>query len=199
MPQASPWSGPTHRPDPEVGRLVRFVLRVSVAAGVAGWLVDRWLRDRAGGGPEPIRTEVEIDAPIMRVWAILADVERQPEWMHDLKSVRLTTPPPVGVGTRGLGRVQVFGIGVEDPVEITAFAAPTHFAIRHEGLVTGSGDIRLAAAGDTRTVVTWDETLIPPVFPYLGGLVLAFVFRPIFQADLERLAVLATAGPASVG
>ncbi len=178
-----------------MSHFVRSILRLMLAALAAGWLADRWLRDRNGDDPRPIRTGVDVAASIGQVWEILADIERQPEWMHDLKSVRLTTPPPTGVGTRGIGRVQVFGIGVEDPVEVTAFEAPTHFAIRHEGLVTGGGDIRLAEASHGRTVVTWDETLIAPLFPHLGGFVLAFVFRPIFQADLERLAALVEATP----
>ncbi len=186
-----------------MGRLVGFVLRLAAAAGVAGWLADRWLREQtAGAAPDPIRTTVAIHAPIERVWAVLADIERQPEWMHDLKSVRLTTPPPIGVGTRGIGRVEAFGIGVEDAVEVTAFDAPSHFAIRHDGLVKGAGDIRLLAGSGGMdgpagaTVVTWDETLVAPVLPHLGALVLAFVFRPIFEADLERLARLAETDPA---
>jgi uncharacterized protein YndB with AHSA1/START domain len=178
-----------------VGALVRLIVRLA-PLGIAGaWLLDRRLHGRAAGaGPAPIRTSVAIDAPIGRVWAILANIERQPEWMHDLKTVRITTPPPVGVGTRGVGRVQVFGIAVEDPVEVTAFEPPTHFAIRHEGLVTGGGDIRLAPSSDgTSTIVTWDETLIPPVLPHLGGFVLAMVLRPIFRKDLERLAAIVEA------
>jgi uncharacterized protein YndB with AHSA1/START domain len=173
-----------------VSRLFRILIRLSPFAVSAAWFVDRWLRDRAAGAPpDPIRTFVVVDAPIERVWAILSDIERQPEWMHDLKEVRLTTPLPVGVGTRGVGRVQVFGVSVEDPVEVTAFEPPTHFAISHEGLVTGRGDIRLAPGADgTTTIVTWDETLIPPVLPHLGRRVLAAVFEPIFQRDLERLA-----------
>ena len=179
-----------------MGRLLRALIRLAPFAVSAARLADRWLRDRAAGAlPDPIRTFVVVEAPIERVWAILSDIERQPEWMHDLKSVRLTTPQPVGVGTRGVGRVQVFGISVEDPVEITAFEAPTHFAIRHEGLVTGGGAIRLEPAADgTTTIVTWDETLIPPVLPRLGRRVLAAVFEPIFQRDLERLARIVEAG-----
>jgi uncharacterized membrane protein len=166
--------------------------RLALLTGLAAWIADRWLRDRSmDAAPIPIRTSVEIAAPIDRVWAILADIGRQPEWMHDLRSVRLTTPPPVGAGTRAVGRVQVFGLGVEDPVEITAFDAPHHFAIRHEGLFTGSGDIRLATEPDGMTSVTWDESLISPLLPHLGALLLALVFRPIFQKDLERLAGLA--------
>jgi len=175
-------------------RLLRLVIRNVSFAISSAWLADRWLRERAGGPPDPIRTFVVVDAPIDRVWAVLADIERQPEWMHDLKSIRLTTLPPIGVGTRGVGRVRVFGIAVEDPVEVTAFEPPTRYTIRHDGLIAGGGDIRLAPGADgTTTIVTWDETLIAPVFPHLGRLLLAATFRPIFQRDLERLAALADA------
>ncbi len=162
---------------------------------IGAWLADRQLRQRAGGRvPQPIRTSITIDAPIEKVWAVLADIEGQPAWMHDLKTVRVTSSAPVGVGTRGLGRVQVFGLAIDDPVEVTAFDPPTHFAIRHDGLVGGRGDIRLATEPDGSTTVTWDETLLPPVLPDLGALVLALVFRPIFQRDLERLAGIVEAG-----
>lgn len=176
--------------------LASVLLRLLPFVVSAAWLADRWLRDRAGGAaPAPIRSIVVVDAPIERVWAILADVERQPEWMHDLKSVRLTTPPPVGVGTRGLGRVRAFGIALDDPVEITVFEPPTRYAIRHEGLVKGGGEIRLVPDVDgSTTEVTWNETLVPPLLPYLGGLVIGAVFGPIFQEDLERLAALVEAG-----
>ncbi|HEX5589034.1 MAG TPA: SRPBCC family protein, partial [Candidatus Limnocylindrales bacterium] len=146
---------------------------------------------RAGeAGPEPITTSVVVDAPIERVWAVLADIERQPEWMHDLKSVELLTPLPVGVGTRARGKVQAFGVAVEDPIEITAFSPPSHFAIRHEGLVRGSGDIRLERGPSGSTTVTWVEVLTPRVLPHLGAAAIALVFAPIFRRDLERLAAL---------
>ena len=178
-----------------MGGLVRRVVRLAALTAIAALVLERWLRDQvAATTPAPIRTSVVIAAPIERVWQILADIERQPEWMHDLRNVRLTTPPPVGVGTQATGRVQVFGIAVEDPVEITAFDAPSHFAIRHGGTFTGSGDIRLAAEPDGSTTVAWDEVLVAPVLPHLGGLVLAMVFWPIFQRDLERLAALVEAG-----
>ena len=172
--------------------LVRRTARLAALTGLAAWVLDRWLGDQARGAvAPPIRTSISVAAPIERVWAILADIERQPTWMHDLKEVAVLSPGPIGVGTRATGRVQVFGLGVEDPVEITAFEAPAHFAIRHDGLVRGSGDIRLAVNDNGSTLVTWDEWLVPPALPHLGGLLLAMVFRPVFQRDLERLAGLA--------
>jgi hypothetical protein len=59
--------------------------------------------------------------------------------------------------------------------------------------VTGGSDIRLVADGEgdlATTLVTWEETLVPRVLPHLGGLVIAAVFGPIFERDLERLAGL---------
>jgi uncharacterized membrane protein len=173
-----------------VGRLVRILARLAVVAAVGAWLAERTLRHRAGGAePAPIRTSVDVEAPIDEVWALLSDIERQPEWMHDLKSVRLLTPPPVGVGTRAVGRVQAFGLAIDDPVEITAFEPPVLFAIRHIGRVAGHGEIRLRPGVDgVTTTVAWDETLIAPLFPHLGRLVLGLVFGSIFERDLERLA-----------
>ena len=177
-----------------MGRVLRPLVRLAIMGAIGAWLIDRWLGARADGpGPMPIRTSIEIDAPIEHVWAVLADIERQPEWMHDLRDVRVITPPPVGVGTRAVGTVQALGIAVEDPIEVTVFEPPVHYAVRHEGFVTGGGDIRLVADGEgdlATTLVTWEETLVPRVLPHLGGLVLAAVFGPIFERDLERLAGL---------
>lgn len=182
-----------------MGRALGSVVRLGILGAVGAWLVDRWLgRRAAAGGPQPagrrsIRTSIEIDAPIERVWAVLADIERQPEWMHDLRDVRLLTPPPIGIGTKAVGTVRALGIAIDDPIEITAFEPPVRYSIRHDGFVGGTGDINLVAQGvdpEATTLVTWEETLVPGVLPHLGGLVLAAVFEPIFQADLERLAGL---------
>ena len=178
--------------------MIRPLIRLGLAAVGAGWAVDRGLRERADGAPPAsIESLVVVDAPIERVWAVLADVEGQPRWMHDMKSVRLTTPPPTGVGTRGVSTVRVFGIAVTDPVTITEFEPPSRFALRHEGTVSGSGVITLEPGADgTTTIVHWDERLIVPAVPHLGAEVLTRVFGPIFQADLFRLRDLVESGAA---
>jgi uncharacterized membrane protein len=178
--------------------VIRPLIRLGLAAVGAGWAIDRGLRARADGAPPaPIASLVVVDAPIERVWAVLADIEGQPRWMHDMKSVRVTTPPPTGVGTRGVSTVRVFGIAVSDPVTITEFEPPSRFALRHEGTVSGSGVITLEPGADgTTTIVRWDERLIVPALPHLGAEVLARVFGPIFQADLFRLRDLVESGAA---
>ena len=178
-----------------IGRLVRLAVRLAPFIATAAWLADRALRDRAEGGPPPaVASLVVVDSDIETTWRLLADIERQPEWMHDLRSVRFLTPPPVGVGTRAIGAVRILGITVEDPVEITEFAAPTRFAIRHEGLFTGGGVITLEPGADgPTTVVRWDETLVASLLPHLAAVLMRPVFARVFQDDLARFARLVAA------
>jgi uncharacterized protein YndB with AHSA1/START domain len=179
--------------------MIRRLLRFAVSGLAGAYLLDRWLGgmriDRLGQpNLEPIRTGVEVDAPIDEVWAVLADIERQPEWMTEMKAVRLLTPGPVGVGTRGEAVVRIFGIGVSDPIEVVEFVPPFRFGIHHQGRFSGNGTITLDTLdGGRRTHVEWAETLVPPLFPHLGSLVQAPILGRIFQADLDRFATIVEA------
>jgi len=169
--------------------LIRWALRLTVIGYAIGWAVDRWLRSQVDGGDvPPIESLVVIDTPIERVWATLADIERQPEWMVDMKAVELLTPGPVGVGTRGTSTVRILGIAVKDPITVTEFEPPTRFAVRHEGTFTGSGTFTLEPGADgTTTIVRWVEVLRAPVLPNLAARLDLPVLATVFQADLERL------------
>jgi len=177
---------------------LRALARLAALGAVAALLVDRLLRRRRGAAPiPPLRMLVVVDAPIEATWAVVADVPRQPEWMHDMKSVTFLDPLPLRVGSRAEATVRILGITVADPVVVTEISPPTRYAIRHEGRFTGEGVITLeaGATGDT-TIVRWEETLIPPLLPDLGALLQAPILRAIFQADLERLKRLIETGPA---
>jgi uncharacterized protein YndB with AHSA1/START domain len=178
--------------------MLRRLLLLAVAVGFTAWFLDRWLTHRRGDRPPaPLRMMVVVDASPEETWAVVSDIPLQPEWMHEMKEVRLAAPGPVRVGTRGEATVRIAGISVTDPVEITAFEPPVRFAIRHEGLVAGHGEITLEpGAGGAITIVRWEETLVPPLFPALGGLALAPVLRSVFQADLRRLKQLVETGSA---
>jgi hypothetical protein len=108
--------------------------------------------------------------------------------MHEMKSVRLLSPPPVGVGTRAEATVRILGISVTDPVTVTDWEPPRRFAVRHEGFFTGGGVIALEAGADgATTIVRWSETLIAPVLPHLVAAVQYPVFAAVFQTDLHTL------------
>jgi uncharacterized membrane protein len=176
-------------------RLVAIVLLVVPAAALA---LDRWLGARRGPNP-PLGMDMltVIDAPIADTWAIVADIPRQPEWMHDMKRVTIETPGPVRPGTRAEATVRILGISVSDPVEITALEPPGRFAIRHDGTFTGDGVITLQEGADgTTTIVRWRETLVPPILPELGARVQAPLLTRVFQEDLNRLKRLVETGAA---
>ncbi len=178
--------------------MVRRVLAVAFVVTVKAFVIDRILRARRGSAPPtPLHMLVVVDAPIEAVWAVVADIPLQPEWMREMKRVTLTTPGPVRAGTRGEATVRIFGISVTDPVEVVEVDPPGRFAIRHEGLFTGGGVITLESGADgTTTIVRWAETLVPPVLPELGALLQAPVLRGIFQDDLHRLKRLVETGSA---
>jgi len=173
--------------------LRRLVLAGGIALGV-GWLLERRIAGQsdvlAGEAMvESIHSEVVIRAPIERTWDELADIPGQLRWMAEMKSVRILTPGPVGVGTQAVALVRALGIPVRDSILITEWQPARRYAFSHTGLVKGIGEIELvpgAAPGATR--MTWDETLIAPLFPHLGGIAFRAVFGPIFQSDLEAFA-----------
>jgi uncharacterized membrane protein len=176
--------------------MIRRTLATALGGLAAAVLADRWLGGLSldeEGQPirVPIRSRIEIDAPIDDVWDRLVDIERQPDWMTDLKAVRVTTPGPIGVGTRADGAIRILGIPITDPIEIVEFEPPHRFALRHLGRFSGSGLITLDTLdGGRRTRVEWAETLVPPVLPNLGSMIQAPILGRVFQADLEGLKVL---------
>jgi uncharacterized protein YndB with AHSA1/START domain len=173
-------------------RLAALGILALPLAFLADWLIAR---SRGGRGPDPMHMLVVIDKPIDVVWAAVADVPFQVEWMAEMQELVLDPPGKAHVGQRGSATVRIMGVSVTDPVEITELEPPRRYAIRHLGIFKGGGVITLEPGADgTTTVLRWDETLIPPVLPQLGALVQAPILRSIFQADLERLKELVEDG-----
>jgi hypothetical protein len=178
--------------------MVRRLVILALVVAVKAFAWDRILARRRGSAPPtPLRMLVVVDAPIETVWAVIADVPLQVEWMTEMRSITVTPPGPVRAGTRGVASLRIFGIPMNDPVEVVEIEAPHRYAIRHEGLFRGGGLITLEPGGDgSTTIVRWEETLIPPLLPELGALVQAPILRSIFQADLHRLRRLVETGSA---
>ncbi len=167
-----------------------LVVGLALAALLGAFAVERLLARGIAAGrlvrPE-LHMSIEIVQPLDAVWAYASNIERQPEWMHEMKRVEMLTPPPVAPGSRGRATVRIFGISTTDDVVITRFEPPHTFAIRHEGRFVGEGLLEFSTLGPTRTRIDWMEYLRPPLLPNLGGYIQRPILRSIFRADLANL------------
>jgi uncharacterized membrane protein len=136
-----------------------------------------------------VRTSVAIARPRDRVWAVLVDVGRQPEWMRDALSVGMLTAGPLGVGSRMRVPTQIGFLRTVDLMEVSEFDPPERWTVVHRGVVTGEGSFTLVDLDGKSTRVEWRERLAPPLGAI--GRVGMTLFRPLlrrqFQSDLERL------------
>jgi carbon monoxide dehydrogenase subunit G len=118
-----------------------------------------------------------------RVWEVLADWKRYPEWMPDVSWVRRLGEEE-GTGMRLAIRTKVLGVPlVTDELLITEWDPPRRMGVQHKGLVRGDAEWRLENAGDG-TRFTWIEDLrMPP--PVLGAFAL-FLYSPVLRWNFGR-------------
>jgi len=121
-----------------------------------------------------------------RVWAVLADWERQAAWMPDVAWIRVLGPERE-LGARLSCRTKVLGVPlVTDLVVVTGWDPPSRLAIEHRGFVRGRGEWRLSPAGGERpgTRFTWVEELTMP--PGALGELAMRAYGPVQRAMLRR-------------
>ena len=125
------------------------------------------------GRSAPLEMLAVVDAPIEHVWAVVADIPRQVEWMREMKSVSDRHP-----GSRprsGRAPRRPCGSSASRPAipsRSSSSIRRARYAIRHLGLFAGDGVFTLEPGADgTTTIVRWQERLEPPVLPALGAVV----------------------------
>ena len=151
-----------------------------------------------------IRVSTVIDADIGEVWDDVRHIASHVEWMKDAISIQFHNgpgsdesgtrdqaddPAREGVGVQFSCRTKVGPIVLNDRMEVTEWIDGRLIGIRHRGLVTGEGQLRLAPLDQTQTEVVWEERLMFPA--RLGGPIGARLARPILRriwtANLSRL------------
>ena len=124
-----------------------------------------------------LRVSTKLDATPDVVWADLADISSHVEWMRDAVAIRFTFDRQQGTGTSFDCDTKVGPFKLTDRMEITAWEPGAAMGVRHTGLVTGDGVIRLRKLRRGRTRLTWSERL---VFPWwMGGPVGALAATPV--------------------
>ena len=140
-----------------------------------------------------VETAITIDADPGVIWVLLTDWERQGEWMLEASEFVVLSEQREGVGVRAEATVKIGGIKTRDEVKVVGWEPPYRLAIRHQGWVSGTGELFLTPVAAGQTYVFWREQLESPLG--LIGLLGLWIFKPlmrrIFQRDLRVLARLA--------
>jgi uncharacterized membrane protein len=139
-------------------------------------------------GVTTTRLGVTIARPVEDVFAVLSDVENVPRWSRNTVEEKLTTPGPLGIGSRRRAVIRTFGgrttvnearmIGFEANrkmvVELIGAPMPARIVIDF-----------IAVPAGTRldwTVGFWPRGVLKPIAPLIGRL-----YGWAFQKDLENL------------
>lgn len=129
------------------------------------------------------------------VWDLITDWEHQDDWMLEASDFVVLTEQRTGVGVEAEATVQIMGIKTRDRVRVVGWEPGHRLAIRHEGWVSGTGEIFLTPVGAGDTHVFWREDLEPPLgwAGALGIRVVRPAMKRIFQRDLRVLGGLVRA------
>ncbi|MDQ1741105.1 MAG: hypothetical protein QOE53_2757 [Pseudonocardiales bacterium] len=144
-----------------------------------------------------IRTEMLIDAPADRVWALVTDWPAQSRWIP-LTTVTVDQPAPGGLagagpGARFTGRTQLGPVGFDDPMEVTewrppADGAPGRCRVRKLGpWLTGWAEIEVSP-GPGGARVEWVEEIRARWTPRIFDPVIATVGSAFFGRVLRKMA-----------
>ncbi len=137
-----------------------------------------------------IVVEQVIAAPIRAVWDDIARLETHTEWMADAERIRFLTDRRAGAGTRMEVLTRIGPFQTTDVMEFVAWEPPHRMAIRHEGLVTGTGEFVLSEIDEATTRFRWSERLTFPAYfgGALGARVGARILAAVWRRNLRRLA-----------
>lgn len=136
-----------------------------------------------------IETSTHVEAPADRVWELLVDWERQPEWMVDVRTIAVTTPHRAGVGVELRCQTNILGFVVRDDLAVTEWEPPTRLGVRHVGpLLRGVGAFELASTEYGTMLEWWEEADVPlgSVGDALAGVVVVPWVTRVFRRSLAR-------------
>ena len=137
-----------------------------------------------------MRVAVEhlVPHPVDRVFAVVSDPSRRPEWQENTRDSRLVTPGPVAVGTRwtehqrGVGDVKAEVTGLE-PGRVWAEAGEAHGG-------TARVTVTFTPQGDGATRLHMDVELTLRGLKRALEHALAPMVRHQMPKDLDRLSAL---------
>lgn len=139
--------------------------------------------------------QMDVDAPIDIVWAIITDLERSPEIIGAISHVeRLDSGRNFGVGTRWRETRTMFGREATEEMVITAVEPGTSYTVEADGHGAHYvSTMRLEAIGDraTKLHMTFDaqpDGLVSKVMANTVGRLMMGSTRKALERDLTDIA-----------
>ena len=151
-----------------------------------------------------IKSSAEIEAPAQKVWDLVCDLGRIPEWVGNTLEMLSVSEGPTGSGTTYRERSRIAGPW-KAPTEwrITTFEAPRRQV--HKGSLPMGGsatlDISLEPVGEgSRIMIAMDVGYAPlmrPVGALLDALFMQRSLQSDFDGNVQRLKALVEQEPAA--
>lgn len=130
-----------------------------------------------------LKAAIQIDVPRDHVFALAADVSRQPEWTTWIKEVVIKSGDGKSAGTTDQTVIKIGPQRQRLQGTWTEYTAGEVLARRFSGYLTAQERMTFATAnGGTR--VQWDVDYTPP-FGIVGKFFAWFMMARIFQNELE--------------
>ncbi len=130
-----------------------------------------------------LKAAIEIEAPVEHVFALAADVTKQPDWTTFIKEVVVTTGDGKSQGSAAKRVIKVGPQkkGLEDT--IVEYEANEALGRRFTGYFDGEDRLSFTPAG-SGTRVEWRVNYTPP-YGFLGKIGALVMMARIFQNELE--------------
>jgi uncharacterized protein YndB with AHSA1/START domain len=105
------------------------------------------------------RTEIDVDVPPERVWAVLADADNYARWVVGAANIRDADPGFPAPGTRFYHTVGIGRLKLNDHTEVVESTPPLHLLLRAKARPFGTAliDLKLTRTGRGFTHVTMYE------------------------------------------
>jgi uncharacterized protein YndB with AHSA1/START domain len=142
-----------------------------------------------------VQVSVTIGRPLADVYRVLTTPELTPRWSSNAVEEHMTTPGPIGVGSRRRATVHRLGGGTtENEIEVTELDRERRIAVRSvTAPVPFTSAWTFAPVDDgTRVDWRWDFEMSGWLRPFDG--LLGPIFARTFRRDLDRLKSMMESG-----
>lgn len=133
-----------------------------------------------------VELSIVINRPVEEVFAYVANPENDPAWAGPVVVSRITSEPPIGVGTTAYQEVNFMGRRAELQAEVTQYVEDRLLHLRNTGGMKGSQTRTFEPAGDGTRFTLVMEGEVPSALRFMEGMATRAIRRQT-EADLEKL------------